>query len=120
MTSKLNEFPAGVRGGPCSICTKLRWWAVLIKPEDFRLLSDESALGDYQFGSKQGHHVFCKTCGAHPFGHGNIKEIGGAFRSISLACLDDVDPTELANAPVRYMDGRNDNWFAAPAETRQL
>jgi hypothetical protein len=31
------------------------------------------------------------------------------FRSINLACLDDADASELAAAPVRFMDGRNNN-----------
>jgi hypothetical protein len=49
-----------------------------------------------------------------------VEEIGGDFVSISLAALDDVDPTTIAEAPVRYMDGRNNNWFNPPAETRHL
>ncbi|NUS67884.1 MAG: GFA family protein, partial [Ensifer adhaerens] len=32
----------------------------------------------------------------------------------------DLDPAVLAEAPVQYMDGRNNNWFHAPAETRHL
>jgi hypothetical protein len=49
-----------------------------------------------------------------------VPEIGGAYVSVSVACLDDVEPAELADAPVRYMDGRHNNWFHAPSETRHL
>jgi hypothetical protein len=34
--------------------------------------------------------------------------------------LDDLDPAELIAAPVTFMDGRADNWWEAPAETRHL
>jgi hypothetical protein len=40
--------------------------------------------------------------------------------SICAACLDDLDATELAETRVRYMDGRHDNWWNAPGETRHL
>jgi len=40
--------------------------------------------------------------------------------SVAVNCLDDVTLEELSTAPVRYMDGRNNNWFEAPAETRYL
>jgi hypothetical protein len=104
----------------CSICTKLRNWSVMVKPEDLRVLSGESELSDYQFGSRQGHHLFCKHCGVHPFGRGNVPQIGGAYASIQLAALDDADPAELLAGPIQYCDGRNDNWMAPPAETRHL
>jgi hypothetical protein len=55
-----------------------------------------------------------------PFGRGDVPEIGGPYVSINLACLDDADPAELASAPVRYADGRHDNWWNAPPETRHL
>ena len=49
---------------------------------------------------RQGHHRFCNTCGIAPFGDGEVKEIGGAFVSINVACLDDVTPEELARLPI--------------------
>ena len=64
--------------------------------------------------------MFCRHCGVKPFGRGYVEEIGGAFISVNLACLDDVAPGELAEAPVRYFDGRNNNWMETPAETRHL
>ncbi|MED5618961.1 GFA family protein [Ideonella sp. BN130291] len=104
----------------CSFCTKTRWWGVTIKPDAFRLLAGEGELGDYQFNTAQAHHHFCRHCGVRAFGKGDIPEVGGAYVSINLACLDDVAPDELASAPVRYMDGRHNNWWNPPAEARHL
>ncbi|MGF1625644.1 MAG: GFA family protein [Alphaproteobacteria bacterium] len=104
----------------CSICTKSRYWGVLVRPEDFRLLSGESGLSDYQFGSNSMHNLFCSRCGIRAFGRGHLEVLGGDFISVNLACLDDVDPAVLAEAPVRHADGRNDNWMETPAEVRHL
>jgi len=114
------DLAAGTGKCNCSICTKTRNWSVMLRPEDLRVLAGEDQLADYQFGSKQGHHLFCRTCGVRPFGRGYVEQIGGEFASVQLAALDDLDPAELGAAPVRYMDGRNDNWFNPPAETRHL
>jgi hypothetical protein len=114
------DLAAGTGRCNCSICTKVRYWGAQVKPAQFRLSADEADIGDYQFGTKSGHHRFCKTCGVHAYGHGYIEQIGGAYVSINVACLDDVGPKELAEAPVRYMDGRNNNWWNPPAETRYL
>ncbi|WP_374571386.1 GFA family protein [Phenylobacterium sp.] len=114
------DLSAGTGKCNCSICTKRRNWSVGLKPDAFRLIQGAEALGDYQFGTMSGHHRFCTTCGVAPFGDGHIEEIGGDYVSVAVCTLDDVDPTELAEAPVRYMDGRHDNWWAAPAEVRHL
>jgi hypothetical protein len=39
---------------------------------------------------------------------------------VMLSVLDDLPPAELAAAPVRYMNGRDDDWFHTPADTRHL
>lgn len=104
----------------CSICGKTRNWEVLVKPAAFRLLAGEEALTDYQFGTRSAHHPFCRHCGMRPFGRGYVEQIGGDYVAVNLACLDDVEAQELIDAPLRFFDGRHDNWLSPPAETRHL
>jgi hypothetical protein len=103
----------------CSACGKGRFWKAIVMADSFRLIQGAEALSDYQFGRHVIHHLFCKHCGIKPFGRANIKELGGAFYAVNLACLDATDQ-ELAAAPVNYEDGRNGDWQSAPAETRHL
>lgn len=104
----------------CSICTKTRAWGVVVRPDAFRLVRGEEALSDYQFGTRSMHHLFCRHCGVHPFGRGHLDVLGGDFLSINLACLDDVEPQALIAAPLRYSNGRDNDWMHPPAETRHL
>ena len=114
------DLSAGSGKCNCSICTKTRNWGVTIQPADFRLLAGESDLSDYQFGTRRMHHLFCKHCGVRPFGRGHIEELGGDFVAIQLNTLDDASPAELLQGPVQFADGRDNNWWVAPTETRHL
>jgi hypothetical protein len=114
------DLAQGTNKCNCTICTKTRNWNVIIKPDAFRLISGDEALSDYRFGSKQGAHLFCKHCGIRTFERGHVKEIGGDYVSIKVASLDDVDPRELAAAPVRFANGRENKWWEPPTETRHL
>jgi len=40
--------------------------------------------------------------------------------SINLAALDNASDEELGTAPVQFMNGRDNDWFNAPPETRYL
>ena len=54
------------------------------------------------------------------FGRGELEVLGGRYYSVNLACLDDVEPAALAQAPVRYANGRDNDWFSEPAVTAHL
>ena len=114
------DLDAGTGKCNCTFCAKSRSWGVLIKPDAFRLLAGADDLSDYQFGQMIGHHRFCRHCGLHAFGHGHLEMLGGDFVSVSVACLDDVDPKVLAELPVTYADGRANAWWKRPAETGYL
>jgi hypothetical protein len=103
----------------CTICTKMRFWAAAVQPAAFRLLAGAEALGEYRYHTKRDGHFFCKHCGIHTFCTGESPRLG-AFHAVVLACLDDLPVDELLAAPVRYLDGRNDNWVTPPGEIRHL
>ena len=114
------DFAQGTGKCNCSICTKTRNWSVIIKPDAFRLLSGAESLSDYQFGSKAGHHLFCKHCGVRSFERGYVEQIGGDYVSVKVLALDDAALDEILAAPVRYANGRDNAWWDPPAETRHL
>ena len=103
----------------CSVCSKARAWLVAVDGDNFHLLSGKDALSDYQFGERRIHHLFCKTCGIKSFGRASGPD-GKEFYAVLVSCLERVPDSELAALPVVYVDGRNDDFQSAPAETRHL
>jgi hypothetical protein len=99
----------------CTYCLKTRSWGMLLKPDQFRLISGADAMNDYQFGMKVGHHRFCARCGVATHGDGHLEQLGGDFVSIQVSTLDDVTPEQFAAAPIQFQDGRHDNWWNEPA-----
>lgn len=114
------DLALGTNKCNCSICTKTRNWNVILKPSAFRLLTQEGALADYQFGTRSGHHYYCSHCGVRTFSRAYLEEIGGDYVSVQVAALDNLDPSELVASPVRYADGRSNNCGAPPSEIRHL
>jgi hypothetical protein len=105
----------------CSYCWKSRGWTVGISPAEFRLLAGKDSAREYNFREgSDNHHVFCGRCGIRVYTYGHIPQIGGDYVSVALNVLDDLPPAELVAAPVRHMNGRDDDWFNQPAEIRHL
>jgi hypothetical protein len=104
----------------CSMCSKTRAWLVGIGSNDFRLLKGQEMLSDYQFGSKNIHHLFCKHCGVKSFGHASRGPDGKGMVAVMLSCVDNIPDADLAALPIMYVDGRHDDFSKAPAETRHL
>ena len=98
----------------CSICSRTRFWAAVVKPSAVRVLQGRGELVQYLFNSMQNEHRFCRICGVRPFGigrDGQDQEVYG----VNIGCLEDATPEELAAAPITYCDGKNDNPQQPPA-----
>ncbi|MGV8932832.1 MAG: GFA family protein [Luteimonas sp.] len=113
------DLEAGGGKCNCSICCKTRNWSASVKPDAFRLLGDETDVIDYQFGTNSVHWPFCRVCGVRAYGYGDIPEMGGKFFSVNLACLDDVSADTLAAMPVRYCNGRDNDWLHEPSDAEK-
>jgi hypothetical protein len=103
----------------CSICAKGRAWLVGTSAQDFRLLRGADALSEYQFGAHRISHMFCKHCGIKSFGRASGPE-GKGFVAVMVSCLENIPDAELAALPVMYVNGRDNDFASAPAETRHL
>ena len=73
----------------CSICARAGWLLVFVKDEQFKLLSGQDVLTDYQFGKKNIHHLFCSNCGVRSFSHGKDAQ-GKPSYSVNARCVDGV------------------------------
>jgi len=103
----------------CSICRRNRFWPAVARPEGFRLLSGESELTRYVFGTEKNHHFFCRHCGVRVYGVGNDTPIGTMY-GVNIGCLEGVSEEELSRIPVTYVDGMHDRWAATPEFWKHL
>lgn len=87
----------------CSICAKRGYLLAFAPEKNFTLLSGAEFLTDYQFGKKNIHHLFCKTCGISAFGSGTMPD-GTPTRAINARCLDGID---IAQFPIHEFDGKS-------------
>lgn len=67
----------------------------------------------------QGGFTFCGRCGFRPFTRGVLPQLG-PFYAVNVACIDGSSPEELAQIPINFLDGRNDNFSGPPKEHRYL
>lgn len=115
------DFSMGTAKCNCSFCSRLRLWLVNIRPENFVLLSDESALTQYQGKNPVAHHPFCKRCGVHVFDRVDMPNgTGYPYVNVNIMCIDELDLNEALDAPIHYVDGLSNDWGNVPAETRHL
>jgi len=70
----------------CSICKKKNALMLKVHESDFKLISGESSLVEYQFHTKTARHFFCQTCGIYPF---HRKRVTPDYYGINVNCLDD-------------------------------
>ena len=83
----------------CSICKRKSAVMVTAKEGSFRITGGEEHLTLYQFNTNVARHYFCKVCGIY-----------------TVITSYSIHYTKL----YEYVDGREDNFQAAPAETRYL
>lgn len=89
----------------CSVCTKKGIIHLIVPPEDFTLLSGADSLESYRFNTGQANHLFCRTCGMHPY---YIPRSDPDKIDVNVRCLDGIDVD--AHTFARF-DGQN--WEAS-------
>lgn len=98
----------------CTMCTKLGVIGAIVKPDVFRLTSDEAKVSSFTRTPEIGHRFFCARCHIYCFSRGHLAQLGGDFVSVNLSCVDGFD---VSKAVLGYWDGRHDNWAAGPRPT---
>lgn len=87
----------------CSICQRKGSILSFVSNEQFKLISGESNLTDYQFGKNRIHHTFCSTCGVSAFSSSKKPDGSNGF-AINIRCIEGI---ELEKIPLKFFDGKN-------------
>ena len=86
----------------CSICSRLGHLLWFVPRSALRILTPESNIASYTFGTGTIKHRFCPRCGVHPFGEGSHD--GHPMAAINVRCLEGVD---FSGLPVKHYDGKS-------------
>ncbi|MCF3641907.1 GFA family protein [Rhizobium sp. TRM95111] len=119
------DLAEGLRVCNCSFCRRTRMLKTFTPREEMTILTGMDRLVSYRAdgsGWPEGDvdHYFCGRCGIRPFSRGYLEDFMGHFYCVNAACLDDVPDADFVAAPVIYENGRDDDFFNPPAETRHL
>jgi hypothetical protein len=87
----------------CSICSRTGAVMAFVPKAAFELKSGAGAQSDYQFNTKNIHHLFCSTCGVRSFARGTDRK-GREMVMINVRCLEGVD---LKSLTIPEHDGRS-------------
>jgi hypothetical protein len=83
----------------CSICIRRGALWLPVSDAQLRIVSGESELALYQFGTMTAKHYFCPYCGIHPFARPRIAPDRWV---VNLRCVEGVD---LSMLPTQLFDG---------------
>jgi hypothetical protein len=84
----------------CTICSKSGYLHLIVRAEDFKLLSGNDVLTAYTFNTGTAKHLFCSICGIKSF---YVPRSHPDGFSINARCLD---PGTIESLTVRPFDGR--------------
>ena len=85
----------------CSMCEKLGFLHLIVDADAFRLLSGESDLTSYRFGTGTANHLFCRHCGVKPY---YVPRSHPDGFSVNARCLD---TGTIGRLDIEPFDGRN-------------
>ena len=85
----------------CSICSMTGFRHLIVPHDQFQLLSGQSELTSYRFGTGAAEHLFCGTCGIKSFYQ--PRSHPDAW-SVNLNALDEPEAVDVT---ARSFDGRN-------------
>ncbi|HXV36943.1 MAG TPA: GFA family protein [Myxococcota bacterium] len=85
----------------CSICTRTAYLHWEVEPAQFRLLTGEEAIRNYQFGTMTSKNYFCGHCGISAFRRSRSDP---DKVDVNLRCVEGIDVESIR---VQKFDGRN-------------
>lgn len=113
------DLAAGTGRCNCTTCLKRRNWTARVLPQNFRYGAGVSELSHASSAGRP--DGFCKHCGVQLFYWVPKADWNdGEYVAVCVASLDDATPEEMMSGPVRYMNGRDDDWWHPPTYTRHL